>query len=53
MRIENEMLTRFKTNEIETFASQSELLSNELDFFFDNVLETVVDYFSDKNLVKV
>ena len=53
MRIENEMLSRFKTQEIESFTSQSEFLSNELDFFFDNVLETVVDYFSEKDLIKV
>ena len=28
-------------------------LSGELDFFFDNVLDTVVDYFTEKEMVKL
>ncbi len=50
MRIENDLLSRFKTQEMESINTS---LSNELDFFFDNVLETVVDYFSEKDLIKV
>ena len=50
MRIENDLLSRFKTQEMESINTA---LSNELDFFFDNVLETVVDYFSEKDLIKV
>lgn len=46
MRIENEMLSRFNTQ------SKSEnmdmTLSQELDFFFDNVMDTVVDYFKEE-----
>ena len=45
MRIENEMLSRFnKTEKIE----MSDTLSQELDFFFDNVMDTVVDYFKEE-----
>ena len=45
MRIENEMLSRFnKTEKIEENAT----LSQELDFFFDNVMNTVVDYFKEE-----
>ena len=45
MRIENEMLSRFnKTEKIE----MSGTLSQELDFFFDNVMDTVVDYFKEE-----
>ena len=43
MRIENEMLSRF--NKEEMFISTEKSLSSELDFFFDNVMDTVVDYF--------
>ena len=49
MRIENEMLSRFNTQanlEINTMN-----LSQELDFFFDNVLDTVVDYFKEEVIV--
>lgn len=46
MRIENEMLARFNT---ETgFESTGIKLSEELDFFFDNVLDSVVDYFKEE-----
>ena len=53
MRIENEMLSRFKSIETESIAPQERTLSTELDFFFDNVLDTVVDYFSEKEMLKV
>ena len=43
MQIENEMMTRFnKTERI------NDSLSIELDFFFDNVMDTVVDYFKEE-----
>ena len=45
MRIENEMLSRFNTSEASMASEIS--LSNELDFFFDNVMDTVVEYFTD------
>ena len=44
MRIENEMLSRFNIESRETMDNS---LSTELDFFFDNVLDTVVDYFKE------
>ncbi len=48
MRIENEMLSRFnKTQDLEMTNSNMSL-SQELDFFFDNVLDTVVDYFKEE-----
>lgn len=48
MRIENEMLARFnKTQDLE-MTNQNMSLSQELDFFFDNVLDTVVDYFKEE-----
>ncbi len=46
MRIENEMLARFNRNEEQV--SMDLTLSQELDFFFDNVLDTVVDYFKEE-----
>ena len=45
MRIENEMLARF--NQTEKLES-NETLSKELDFFFDNVMDTVVSYFKEE-----
>lgn len=51
MRIENEMLSRFKTSEASMASEIS--LSNELDFFFDNIMDTVVDYFKEKEEIKV
>lgn len=53
MRIENEMLARFKSLEKESIAPMERSLSSELDFFFDNVLDTVVDYFTEKETVKI
>ncbi len=48
MRIENEMLSRF--NQMERQSQAETTLSQELDFFFDNVMDTVVDYFRDEVL---
>ena len=45
MRIENEMVSRF--NQIEK-TEDSTMLSEELDFFFDNVMSTVIDYFKEE-----
>ena len=45
MRIENEMLSRFNRKENEELNLTEATLSQELDFFFDNVMDTVVDYF--------
>ena len=48
MRIENEMFARFnKTQDLEQ-NSINMSLSQELDFFFDNVMDTVVDYFKEE-----
>ena len=49
MRIENEMLYRF--NKKEDIVTENSL-SNELDFFFENVMDTVVDFFSEKDAIK-
>ena len=52
MRIENEMLSRFnKSQEPELPVEDS--LSNELEFFFDNVMDTVVDFFAERQELKV
>lgn len=51
MRIENEMLSRFNSSENLERAETS--ISYELDFFFDNVMDTVVEYFTDKELTAV
>ena len=51
MRIENEMLSRFNTEEAKQSLNMD--LSNELEFFFDNVLDTVVDYFQEREEIKV
>ena len=53
MRIENEMLSRFKSVETDSITPQERTLSGELDFFFDNVLDTVIDYFTEKEMLKV
>ena len=53
MRIENEMLARFSTLETEMIAPEERTLAGELDFFFDNVLDTVVDYFTEREMLKV
>ena len=51
MRIENEMLSRF--NRSENMKLSETTLSNELDFFFDNVMDTVVDFFTEREELKV
>lgn len=52
MRIENEMLSRMSSLEAGAdFAERS--LSSELDFFFDNVMDTVVDFFQTREELKV
>lgn len=48
MRIENEMLSRFKNLEKKEIDMTQATLSQELDFFFDNVMDTVVDYFKEE-----
>ena len=48
MRIENEMLARFKNLEKSEIDVSQATLSQELDFFFDNVMDTVVDYFKEE-----
>ena len=50
MRIENEMVSRFNSMSASNMEKNSlELsLSQELDFFFDNVIDTVVDYFKEE-----
>ena len=45
MRIENEMLSRFNNAEK---LEETSTLSQELDFFFDNVMDTVVSYFKEE-----
>ena len=47
MRIENEMLSRFNTSEGSIVNMESNL-SRELDFFFENIMDTVVDYFKEE-----
>ena len=49
MRIENEMLSRFNKKE---GLMEEKTLSNELDFFFENVMDTVVDFFVEKETMK-
>lgn len=45
MRIENEMTARFnKMEKIE----MKDTLGQELDFFFENVMNNVVDYFKEE-----
>lgn len=53
MRIENEMLSRFNSSESLALEQTERSLSSELDFFFDNVMDTVVEYFSEKEMLNV
>ena len=53
MRIENEMLSRFNSSETMAVEPFERSISAELDFFFDNVMDTVVEYFSEKEMIKV
>lgn len=48
MHIENEMSVRFNK---EDNSEMKDSLSMELDFFFDNVMDTVVDYFKEEVVV--
>lgn len=51
MRIESEMLSRFSS--LEKRESVENNLSAELDFFFDNVMDTVVEYFTEREELKI
>ena len=51
MRIENEMLSRFTVKE--NLEMNNADLSQELDFFFDNVMDTVVEFFTEREELKV
>ena len=53
MRIENEMLSRFNSQASMEIAPSERSLSSELDFFFDNVMDTVVEYFQVKEELRV
>ena len=53
MRIENEMLSRFGSSVSMSSESNEISLSSELDFFFDNIMDTVVEYFSEKESIKM
>lgn len=54
MRIENEMLARFHSAQLSEMEMSKELnLSNELDLFFNNVMDSVVDYFTEREEVLV
>ena len=53
MRIENEMLSRLsdlREEKADVNLPQT-TLSKELDFFFDNVMDSVVDYFKEEVIV--
>ncbi len=52
MGIENEMLSRFKESSFRFDNEMSDAFSSELSFFFDNVMDTIVDYFSTKEEIK-
>ena len=53
MRIENEMLSRFNSLESLAIEPAERSLSSELDFFFDNVMDTVVEYFTEKEMTRI
>ena len=48
MRIENEMLSRFSDLNKTEMNINDATLSQELDFFFDNVMDSVVSYFKEE-----
>ena len=50
MRIENEMLSRFREENLAQNVTEISL-SSELDAFFDNVMDTVVEYFTEREEV--
>ena len=51
MRIEIEMLSRFNSSEKMETVERS--IDCELDFFFDNVMDTVVEFFQERELTTV
>lgn len=51
MRIENEMLARFNKTQISE--SEEVSIAGELDFFFDNVMDTVVEFFAEREELRV
>lgn len=53
MRIENQMLSRFNSSERMASETVDVSLSAELDFFFDNIMDSVVDYFSEREETRV
>ncbi len=53
MRIENEMLSRFSSSESLSLNTAESNLSRELDFFFDNVMDTVVEFFQEREEIRV
>lgn len=53
MRIKNEMLSRFNENNSANIDFKQSDISSELDFFFNNVMDTVVEYFSEKETLKL
>ena len=53
MRIENEMLSRFSSKDSLAMESAEKSLSAELDFFFYNVMDTLLYYFTEKETIKV
>ena len=53
MRIENEMSARFNRVESLNTDITERSLSTELDFFFDNVMDTVVEYFIEKEEIRI
>lgn len=53
MRIENEMLSRFNKPQAISMELSEKNLSCELDYFFNNVMDTVVEYFQEREEIKV
>ena len=51
MRIENDMLTRFSDLQKSDLKEADNALAKELDFFFDNVMDSVVSYFKEEVIV--
>ena len=52
MGIENEMLSRLNAKHVNTELIGKDI-SAEIDFFFDSVMDTVVDYFNDNTKITV
>ena len=52
MRIENEMLSRFNSSKSLIQNESERSISSELDFFFDNVMNTVVEFFTEKETIQ-